>query len=65
MYRAMCKCGGYVDFKRSRILNTHRCNKCHIILVSTQKGEIYPSSNTKIKGYFKVGNIKNAGEQIE
>lgn len=58
MYRAMCKCGGYVDFKRSYVPNSHYCNKCGELLIVTFKGLIEPHNNAKIKGYFKVGAIQ-------
>lgn len=58
MYRAMCKCGGHIDFKRSNILNTHKCNKCGKVLVTTNDGNIFPVFDAKIKGYFKVKDIK-------
>jgi len=58
MYRAKCECGGHVDFKRTKILNVHKCNKYGIELVTTKNGDIYPSYGSRITGYFKVGNAK-------
>lgn len=56
MYRAMCSCGGHVDFKRTYIQKGHHCITCGILLVSTVGGNIYPLNGARIKGYFKVGN---------
>jgi hypothetical protein len=63
MYRAVCQCGGYVDFKRSHLCNHHYCGKCGELLVVTMNGLIEVYNSARVKGYFKVGAIHDSTHQ--
>jgi len=64
MYRAKCKCGGHVDFKRTKIKNVHYCPKCKELLIATYEGIIYTFNSARLTGYFKVGNLKKENDKI-
>jgi len=62
MYRAMCKCGGHVDFNRHEH-HFYRCNQCRNVIVWIENGSIQYRPGTRIKGYFKAGDVHASTHQ--